>query len=208
VFHNKPIIGIAGGIGSGKSFVSRLFAELGSKVIGSDDLITLAYTRPEVREALQRWWGDAVLKSDGSVDRRAIAARIFNDPIERQRLEQLLHPLANQMRQELMEAAANDSQVLAFIWDTPLLFETGLNAECDAVVFVDAPLALRQARVLESRGWSPEELHRREISQMPLDRKREIADYVIVNTADAGSARSQVRDVLSQILGRSVQWPT
>jgi dephospho-CoA kinase len=101
-----------------------------------------------------------------------------------------------------MEAAKDDPDVRAFIWDTPLLLETGLNKQCDAVVFVEAPEASRAARVRENRGWEGAELARREKSQWPLDRKREISDYVISNTADAGFARGQVSDVLSRILAR------
>jgi dephospho-CoA kinase len=104
-----------------------------------------------------------------------------------------------------MQKLAPDPEVVAFVWDTPLLLEAGLKDQCDAVVFVDAPPELRLQRVSRARGWDIAELLRRENLQWPLDRKREIADYVIRNTADAGEARSQVRDVLSRILARASQ---
>jgi dephospho-CoA kinase len=97
--------------------------------------------------------------------------------------------------------------VVAFVWDTPLLFETGLNEQCDAVVFVDAPQPLRLARVQASRGWDAGELARRENSQLALDTKRNISQYVVKNTADADTVRGQVRAVLSRILERSVGKP-
>ena len=199
VYGGKPVIGIAGGIGSGKSFVARLFGEEGCLVIDSDQQVSEAYRDEEVRQTLRQWWGEQALRPDGRIDRRFIGARVFNNSHERRRLEELIHPRVNAARQRLMEQAAKDPLVKAFIWDTPLLFETGLNRQCDAAVFVEAPLEDRLQRV-KGRGWDAAELARREKSQWPLDRKREISDYVIRNTADADFARDQVRDVLSRIL--------
>lgn len=206
VFRSKPVIGIAGGIGSGKSFVAGLFGELGCKVISADEQVREAYQDPQVKQTLHQWWGDEIFKSDGQVNKVAIGAKVFNQPEEKHRLEQLLHPMVNEARQRLMREA-DLAQVVAFVWDTPLLFETGLNRQCDAVVFVDSPRKLRLGRVLESRRWNEAELDRREKLQMPLDKKREISDYVIRNTADAPYARGQVREVLSRILAGSSQSP-
>jgi dephospho-CoA kinase len=199
MFAGKPVIGVAGGIGSGKSFVARLFGELGAMVISSDELIKEAYADEEVRQAVRRQWGEQFLRPDGSVDREKVSGRIFTDPQARQWLEGLLHPRVARRRQELMEQRADDPQVLAYVWDTPLLFETGLNSQCDRVVFVDAPDAVRLQRVRQNRGWDASELRRRENLQLPLDRKREMSDHVISNAADADFARMQVAEVLSRI---------
>jgi dephospho-CoA kinase len=153
-------------------------------------------------QALREWWGASVFRADGNIDRKAIAARVFNDPTERRRLEALLHPMVEQRRRELMTAAANDSSVIAFVWDTPLLMENKLHLQCDAVVFVSAPVETRLTRVKNRSGWDAAELTRREKLQYPLDMKREISEYVIDNTADAGFARGQVNDVLSRIRGK------
>jgi dephospho-CoA kinase len=202
MFAGKPIIGIAGGIGSGKSFIAGLFAAQGCAVIDSDAQVRTAYTDPEVLWTLREWWGEAVFHADGSVNRTAIAQRVFADPLERRRLEGLLHPLVGRLRQRQMEELANTPGIVAFIWDTPLLFEAGLSGQCDAILFVETPLEMRQERVSRTRRWSSEELLRRENLQWPLDRKRQISDYVIQNTADAVDARKQVRDVLSRILAK------
>jgi dephospho-CoA kinase len=202
VFNGKPIIGLAGGIGSGKSFVAKLFEELGCVVINSDDLAHEAHGDPVVRQAFRSWWGQGVFKADGSVDRRAVAKIVFADPAERARLEALLHPLIDRLRIEKMRSAGNSA--LAFVWDSPLLFETGLDARCDATVFVDAPEAVRVNRVTP-RGWDAGELARREKNQWPLDKKRAIADYVVDNTADAGQTRGQVSRLLSRILSSCVE---
>jgi len=215
VFAGRPIIGIAGGIGSGKSRVARLFEELGCAVIDSDAQVRAAYDRDDVRRTLRQWWGDAAFKPDGRLDRAAVARRVFADPEQRRRLESLIHPLVARARDAAMNLAAQDPQIVAFVWDTPLLFEAGLNTRCDAVVFVDAPPEVRLSRVRHSRGWDAAELARRENSQWPLDRKRELSDDVVTNTADAGGGdaappgadplRDQVRQVLSRILARTAQ---
>src|SRR3954447_4160874 len=126
MFAGKPIIGVAGGIGSGKSYVARLFGELGCLVIDSDAQVRDAYNDERVKSALREWWGDAAFDSEGNVDRRFISRRVFSEAAERERLERLLHPLVNESRAALMQQVADDPQVVAYVWDTPLLFETGL----------------------------------------------------------------------------------
>lgn len=207
MFNGKPIIGITGGIGSGKSFVACLFGKLGCAVIDADAQVREAYDDPQVRQTLRQWWGDSTFKPDGTLDRAFIARRIFNDPDERRRLEGLLHPMVHAARQRQMGILSRDPGTIAFVWDTPLLFEAGLNDQCDAVVFVDAPFEVRLDRVSRGRQWDEAELLRREKLQWPLDKKREIADYIVRNTADAGEARRQVRAVLSRILERASHRP-
>jgi dephospho-CoA kinase len=207
VYAGKPVIGIAGGIGSGKSFVARLFGEAGCTVVDSDAQVRAAYRDPAVRETLRAWWGDKAFGPDGEINRPAIARIVFNDEAERRRLEGLIHPWVAEARRREMEEAASDAQLPAFVWDTPLLFEAGLDAECDAVVFVDAPFEQRLQRLHRSRGWDEAELIRREKSQWPLDKKKRISDYVVTNTADGDDARGQVREVLSRILARSSKRP-
>jgi dephospho-CoA kinase len=200
VFLGKPIIGIAGGIGSGKSFIAQLFANEGCLVLNADDQVRTLYADPTIKQTLRTWWGDQVFNSQGDLDRRAIAHIIFADSEEKKRLESLLHPKVDQLRIAAMQAAAADSQVLAFVWDIPLLFEVDLHLRCDAIVFVDAPDTQRLERVRKTRGWDENELRRREKLQLPLDNKRRMSNYILKNTADVGFAQRQVRDVLSKIL--------
>ncbi len=202
MFAGRPIIGIAGGIGSGKSHIARMLGQVGCAVIDSDAQVKAAYADPKVLARLREWWGDSVVTGAGLADRKAIAQKVFSDENDRKRLEGLLHPLVAELRDKEMEAMAKDPSIVAFVWDTPLLFEAGLSGKCDAILFVDTPLEMRQERVARTRGWSAGELLRRENLQWPLDRKRQISDYVIQNTADAGDTRDQVRDVLSRILAR------
>lgn len=203
MYAGKPIIGIAGGIGSGKSTVARLFGEISCLVINSDELVRQAYKDSKVKATLRKWWGSLIFDPKGEVDRAAVWRKVGERADDRRRLEQLVHPIVNESRERLMKSSGGDPKIVAFVWDTPLLLETGLNVHCDAVVFVEAPQELRQKRVLEARAWNPQQLAERENLQLPLDKKREISDYVVVNTADEQYARGQVREVLSRILAGS-----
>jgi dephospho-CoA kinase len=202
VFGGKPIIGIAGGVGSGKSFVAQLLGEMGCAVISSDELVHKAYELPEVKAALRQWWGEEVFDAAGRVDRRAVGSRVFGDDAARRRLEGLIHPIVARRRAEIMAAQKNNPSVLAFVWDVPLLFETGLNRQCDAVLFVEAPDAVRDRRLAQSRGWGAAQRQIRENLQMPLDKKKELSDYIVDSTADAADFRDQVRSVFSRIVAR------
>jgi dephospho-CoA kinase len=199
VYAGKPIIGIAGGIGSGKSFIAKLFADEGCLVLSADDQVRTVYADPAVRDTLKQWWGPGVINGDDQVDRHAVAQRVFEKPDERRRLEALIHPKVAALRDAAMAAAADDAQVLAFVWDIPLLFEVGLNDRCDAVVFVDAPWDERLRRVRQTRGWDEAELRRRENLQVALDNKRRMSNDIVQNTADVGFARRQVQEILSRI---------
>ncbi|MFN7022718.1 MAG: dephospho-CoA kinase, partial [Phycisphaerales bacterium] len=196
-----PIIGLAGGIGAGKSEVGRILQTLGCLVIDSDRRAREALDRPDVREKLVSWWGDGVLSPEGRVDRSKIASIIFSDAAQRQRLEELIHPIVRQDRAAMIaEARASATPPVAIIVDAPLLFEAGLDKECDAVFFVDAPADLRLARVLHSRGWTEDELRRREQSQLPLEVKRARSTLVLSNAGSADQLRDAVVSALATVV--------
>ncbi len=198
---NTPIIGLAGGIGAGKSTVARILESLGAAVIDSDRLAHEELAAPDVVETLREWWGMSICTPDGEVDRKRIGDIIFNDPAERTRLEELLYPRMKTRRETLLAAYDTDPNIKAVVLDTPKLFEVGLNEICDTVIFVDADWAVRIRRVAESRNWTEEELRRRENLQKPLDLKEASADHVIENHTGIEELRTQVQRVLSSVLG-------
>jgi dephospho-CoA kinase len=195
-----PVIGIAGGIGAGKSSVAQVLAELGCIVSESDVLARAALLEPEIRDELVKWWGKGILNQDGKVDRSKVAAIVFADAAQRQKLEQLVHPWIEDRRIEHFAHSPQDAP--AFVIDAPLFFEAGLDGECDAVIFVDTDPQTRFSRVATSRGWNWAELAKREQSQMPLDEKRRRADYVVVNNGDWSELQAQVRRILNQLVAR------
>ena len=199
--YSKPVIGLAGGIGSGKSEVAAILAELGCVVCNSDELGRAALMDPAIRAELVSFWGSGILDDAGEVSRSAVASIVFNDPQQRQRLEELVHPWIEQKRATQFAQAPPDAPALVI--DAPLLFEADLDRVCDAVVFVDADRSVRLERVGPGRGWDEAELKRREDCQLPLDVKRGRADYVISNIRDLTALHKQVSRVLSEIIASS-----
>jgi len=197
---HKPVIGLAGGVGSGKSLVATQLAALGCAVIDADQLAKQALGQPEVREQLVHWWGPKILNGQGEIDRHAVGQIVFDDPDQLHRLEQLIHPLVHQARGRLGQRYQEDADAIAIVEDCPLLFETGLDKHCDKIIFVKTSRENRMRRLATSRGWSDQELARREKNQIGLDTKAQKADYIIVNDAGEDECLSQVRRVLFQIL--------
>ncbi len=188
------VVGLVGGIGSGKSTVARELAARGCRVIDSDATAREILLRPPVRDELVRWWGAGITDSAGQIDRSQVARIVFADPAQRARLEALVHPLIHQDRAAIIQRVRESGGGIVVI-DAPLLFEAGVDAECDAVVFVDAPRAVRLDRV-RSRGWNEQELDRRERAQMPLEEKRRRSGPVIDNAGDLESLERQVRGLV------------
>jgi len=198
--HRKPIIGLTGSVGAGKSAISQIFQSLGAAVIDADRLAHEQLGEPEVVDALVRWWGDSVLDEHGKVNRRAVGTIVFTDAVELAKLQDLLYPRIHRKRMELRTSLESDPNVSAIVFEVPKLYETGLDKECDVVVVVDADFALRAARVKESRGWDEAELSRREKLLEPLDMKRANADHVLVNNSRIEDLRPEVERILSTVL--------
>ncbi len=197
----KPIIGLAGGIGAGKSTVARILKSLGAAVIDSDALAHEELSDPGVIETLRSWWGDSICLP-GGLDRKAIAAIVFDCRDELERLEHLLYPRLHRRREELVAGYDSDPGVRAVVLDAPKLYEAGLGEYCDAVIFVEADRATRALRIEADRGWSEEELLRREKLQDPLDSKKARADYVVTNRSNRESLRADVERVFSSVLAK------
>lgn len=179
---------------------------LGCAVIDSDSQAKSSLSEPTIRGQLQEWWGQSVLNAQGHVDRGRIAKIVFDDPIQRERLEGLIYPLLANRRRERISQLQEDEKVSAIVLDSPLLYEKGLSDQCDCVIFVEADEPVRLRRVDERRGWDRQELHRRERFQDSLEEKRQRADYVVENNSDLESCRRQVELVFKNIIhdgGRS-----
>jgi len=205
--NDKVVIGLAGGIGSGKSEVARLLADQGAAVISSDEIAQRALDSQDVLDTIRQWWGPQVIDPNGRADRRRIARLVFEDSFQRKRLESILHPRVAQERERRMQEARKRADVRAIVLDSPLLFESGIEKECDYVVFVEAPDEVRRARVAQGRGWSADELSRREQTQESPDSKRERSDYICVNDSDLNTLRLRVQDIFDQIVSRGTDQP-
>jgi dephospho-CoA kinase len=191
-----PTIGIVGGIGSGKSAVAEAMRTLGGHLISGDRLGHEALLQPDIKAKLCECWGDAILGEHGDIDRKKIAAIVFADAAELKALEAQVFPhIENRIIQEIALARSR-GEIKFIILDAAILLETGWRRHCDKIVFVDAPRPVRLARLKEKRGWSDEELDRREKMQMPLEEKMNRADAVIVNDGDFEKVARQVKETL------------
>src|SRR6185295_9284815 len=115
--HLKPLVGLTGGIGAGKTTVAEIFGHLGAAVISSDALARDAMNRSEVKEVLGQWWGKTIFDSQGNVDRHRISQIVFSDPTERERLEKLIHPIVAELRTGMITKLTQDDLVRAIIID-------------------------------------------------------------------------------------------
>lgn len=199
---NLPVIGLTGGIGAGKSTVARALEKLGALVIDSDAMAHEELRAPEVVEEIKAIWGPAVCSANGDVDRTALGSRVFADAAELKKLEGLLYPRLHRRRRKIIADHAGKPGFVAVVLDAPKLYEAGVDSECDAVIFVDADENVRLRRVAESRGWGPAELARREKLQIPLDKKRKMADYVVVNNhTGQDSLTPDLKRILESVVG-------
>ena len=189
------VVGLLGGIGSGKSAVAALFQEFGARTVDADRIGHSVLEEPAIRKTLVAWWGPGILEK-GRVDRAAVARRVFASPGATRKLNRLVHP---RIRKELAREISRGSRRSGvLVVDAALLLETGSDAACDVLVFVDAPAADRRRRIAR-RGWTAAEWRRRERTQWPLPRKRARADYVIDNGGPRAATRKQVESILQEI---------
>ncbi len=195
------VIGIAGGIGSGKSTVARALQAAGCLLYDADAEVARLYDREDVLDTLRQWWGPEAAPLGEGLDRARVAGIIFEDPEQRERLESYLFPLLADERAALIRRAA-EKGAPAVVIDAPLLYEAGLDAECDAVIFVDTPRDERLRRLRERSGWDAGELDRREKAQLPLDAKRHRADYTVSGSGTRDEIAREARRLLEDMLNR------
>ena len=193
------VIGIMGGIGSGKTAAARMFAQAGATVLDADAICTELHETAEVTDAIRKRWGDAVFGADGKLDRARLADVAFDDPHELEELNRIIHPKVIQRIEEQIARCRADGGPAICVIDAPLLLESGLIRLCDATVFVECDAATRARRLAEARGWTPDEIQRREAHQQPLGRKREMADFVVVNSDDRAATTKDIEEIVAQL---------
>jgi dephospho-CoA kinase len=194
-----PIIGILGGIGSGKSQVAGHFRKLGAEVVCADELAHEAMKAPEVQGSIVQLFGPEIL-AEGAIDRKRLARLVFSDPARREnlrKLESVLHPVVRQKIESSLTRATSCG--LPAVIDAPLLWEGGLYERCQALVFVDAPLEIRRTRVTRNRGWEPREIEERERFQASLQEKRDASHYVVYNGGGDEETSLQVRRIWADL---------
>jgi dephospho-CoA kinase len=190
------VLGLLGGIGSGKSLVAQEFARLGAGQIDADRLGHEVLDEPETRAALQKYFGSEVFLEGGAVDRQALARKVFSQTnsqaaADLRYLEGVTHPrILAKMQVRLAQLQAEGAP--AVVLDAPVMLEAGWDRVCDELLFVEVPQAVRLARVLAARGWTEADFAAREAAQDSLDEKRRRADVIFDNSRSLACTRTQV----------------
>jgi len=190
------VVGLTGGIGSGKSLVGEFFAALGAKVMDADELSRKVIERgSDGFDQVVTAFGDPILR-DGDIDRRALAEQVFGNMAQRAKLEAIIHPL---VREAFEEAAAGLRGDEILVYEIPLLAETGAASRFDFVITVETDLPVRTER-LKKRGMLASEIESRVRAQATPQERISVAGYVIVNNGTADDLLREVEYVWEKIL--------
>jgi dephospho-CoA kinase len=190
------VLGLTGSVGMGKSTTAGLFRRLGVPVHDADAAVHRLYAGKAVALVEKAFPG---VTRDGAVDRAALKARVMGDDAAMRRLESLVHPLVRAEERDFL--AANAAAPLAVL-DVPLLFETGGDARCDAVLVVTAPASVQKQRVLSRPGMTQEAFEAILARQMPDSDKRARAHFIVDSSRGLDAAGRQVADVVRALAGR------
>lgn len=171
------IVGLTGGIGSGKSTVAKLFALMGCAVFNSDDAAKAAYGIGEVREQVESLLGPDAYTADGNINRARIAGKVFSDTGLLAKLNAIIHPAVGRAFRKFI--SENEGKII--VKESALLFEADIAKDCDRVVVVEAPDDMRVSRVMARDGVTGDEVLKRMKSQLPQQLKIDRADFVVHN---------------------------
>ena len=198
---SKPIIGLVGGLGSGKSRVAAAFHQHGGVLITADALGHEALEQPDILARVAQRWGARVVDEKGIADRKRLGAIVFASPVERANLELLVFPwIEGRIREQIAKAQA-DPKIPFVVLDAAIMLEAGWNNVCDRIVYVHAPRAVRLERLLTYRGWSAVDVANREAAQLPLAIKASRAHVAVDNSGSVEKTQEQV-DTLVRMWSR------
>lgn len=189
------VLGLTGSLGMGKSATAKMFAEEGVPVHDADAAVHRLYeaeAAPLIEAAFPGTTGG------GKVDREKLAQRVLGDAAAIKKLEAIVHPLVRNSEEKFLVEAARKGAAVAVL-DIPLLFETGGDDRCDAVIVVSAPSDVQRARVFERSGMTEQKFAAILAQQMSDAEKRKRADFVVDTSKGFDAARAQVRDILARI---------
>jgi dephospho-CoA kinase len=196
----KTIIGILGGIGSGKSTVAEYFGKLGCAVINADIIARQYLGSPQVLPKLRELLGQDIILPDGKAVRKAIAEKVFNNPEKLKTLNDLIHPLVMIDIENSIKTYQKNPQFKAIILDVPLLLEVDWGKNCDYLIFIDSLKEKRLARAKKKGIITAEQLDLREGFQFSTEEKAKKADYVIDNNSDLPSLYKQIEAIFSELI--------
>jgi dephospho-CoA kinase len=195
------ILGLTGGIATGKSTVTGMLRERGIPVIDADQIAReVVEPGKPAFEAIMDHFGRDILLADGQLDRKKLGEIVFSDESERQKLNAIVHPEVRRVMREEAKMAEKNGASIVFM-DIPLLFESKLQHMVEKIAVVYAPASMQLARMLERDELEEEQALKRLRAQFPIDQKREEADFLIDNSRTREETERQVEDMLAKIRG-------
>lgn len=194
------IVGLTGGVASGKTAVSRVLGEEGAYIIDADQIAReLVQPHKPAWNELVRAFGKEILQEDGSIHRRKLADKVFTDPEQRKVLNQILHPrIKEEMDRRTKEIGQKDPEAIVVI-DAPLLVELGVYRKVDQLIVITSTQMQQMERLKERDGRSPEEALRLFSSQMPVEEKVKLADFVIRNEGSLEETKKRAKEVFKEL---------
>ena len=194
------VVGLTGGVATGKTTVAKMFKQCGAAVIDADQLAhdVVKPGKPAWR-AIVKLFGRTVINQDRSLDRQALGNIIFHNPNKRRQLERIIHPRVAREQQRLVRRIAKGKPHAVIIYEVPLLFEAGVDKRVDATIVVTADRDTQIARLKKRNGFSRAEAIRRIRSQMSLAKKIQRADHVLNGTFPRPSLRKQVGQLFKNL---------
>ena len=196
----KPIIGILGGIASGKSTVAAEFAKLGCKIIDADEIAHELLDEPNVRSKIISYFGNRILGPEGKIDRNKLGDMAFSDAVKLSELNNIIHPVVLEQTEELIERYTNENEVRGIVLDMPLLVEVGWVKRCDRVIFVECSEQVRGDRAKKMGIYDEKQFKIRENFQISLDNKAQLSDNTVDNNSDFSDLTKQVTEIFSHIV--------
>jgi len=193
----KPVIGVIGGVASGKSTVAAEFAKLGCAVVDADKIAHEALDKEGIKSKILKLFGDDILAAEGEIDRKRLAAVVFADADKLKTLNDIIHPYVLARVERLIRRYSRYKRVRGVVLDMPLLVEVGWAKRCDRVIFVDCDRRLRVERAKEMGICGESELTARENFQISLDSKAKLADIIVDNNSGLSELSRQVAEVFS-----------
>jgi dephospho-CoA kinase len=198
----KPVIGILGGMYSGKSTVAAELAKLGCAVIDADSISHQLLEEKDVLKRIVRVFGKEILDDKGKISRPDLANRVFGDPAKLVTLTGILHPLVMARVEDLIAKCGSQPAVRAIVLDIPLLVEVGWEKRCDHIIFVDCTPPARLERAQKTGVFEADQLKIRENLQISLDKKKRIADNIVNNNSDLSGLSKQIASIFSNIMDK------
>ena len=190
--NKKIIIGILGGIGSGKTTVAREFERLGCGLIDADRMAHKLLEDEHIKSQILNLFGTDICRKNGQIDRDKLGVRVFENAMNVSKIDAIIHPGVFCRCEEMIEQFNGGSDVRAIVLDMPLLVESGWDKRCDKLVFVQCDEEIRYKRIEKHYLLSGNNIKKRENFQISLDKKADIAQYTVSNNSDLSVLTEQV----------------